>query len=106
MTGPGTPREPDADVAPAVLDRPRRAGPTGTATSEVAASQRFVSFRRVLPSMSVMRWWPDERVRSDPAGPCLLRGGVQWDDRRVDELLSPEFDFRGSLGDAVRGRAG
>jgi steroid delta-isomerase-like uncharacterized protein len=29
-----------------------------------------------------------------------------WDDAVVDELLAPEFTFRGSLGDEVRGRDG
>jgi predicted ester cyclase len=29
-----------------------------------------------------------------------------WDDSIVDELLAPDFVFRGSLGDSVLGRAG
>jgi len=30
----------------------------------------------------------------------------RWDDSQVDELLAEDFEFRGSLGDEVRGRAG
>jgi predicted ester cyclase len=30
----------------------------------------------------------------------------RWDDSQVDELLADDFEFRGSLGDEVRGRAG
>jgi steroid delta-isomerase-like uncharacterized protein len=30
----------------------------------------------------------------------------RWDEASVDELLTPEFVFRGSLGDEVRGRDG
>jgi predicted ester cyclase len=30
----------------------------------------------------------------------------RWDDSVVDEILAPDFSFRGSLGDEVRGRDG
>ncbi|HVV18963.1 MAG TPA: ester cyclase [Pseudonocardiaceae bacterium] len=34
------------------------------------------------------------------------RAWNRWDDSAVDELLAPDFTFRGSLGDQVSGRAG
>ncbi len=34
------------------------------------------------------------------------RAWNQWDDGVVDQILAPDFTFRGSLGDEKRGRAG